>query len=84
MIACPSCGADSKVIETRKVAVDQARRRRRCCSMACGKKFTTVELPVEGPDKQHQKGIVATIARRDLEEIARLVTNALRQEGTTP
>lgn len=41
MIACPKCGADTRVMETR-----DERRTRVCMAVACGAKFVTVELPV--------------------------------------
>lgn len=81
MIVCPTCGRDSAVLETRDGPHNQVRRRRECLDPACRMKFTTVELVIAGIRKH--PGLVTTISRRDLEEVARLVNNALGQEGTT-
>jgi transcriptional repressor NrdR len=47
-VACPTCnGASSVVVETRRTKVlgpPSIRRRRECQS--CGKRFTTLEIPV--------------------------------------
>jgi transcriptional regulator NrdR family protein len=46
MIACPKCGDDSVVVETRG-----NRRRRACRDVACNAKFTTVELVTTDGDR---------------------------------
>lgn len=43
---CPTCGADSGVIDSRKINGNRTERRRRKCK-ACGQRFTTIEVPVE-------------------------------------
>jgi hypothetical protein len=63
VIVCPSCGAPSTVIETRG-----NRRRRICDVVVCGRKFSTLELPV--PDGRSP--IDPVLVPRDLvEQIAR-------------
>jgi hypothetical protein len=45
---CPECGEDSRVMETRP-SYTRLRRRRVCNGK--GHKFSTVEVPLDGPDK---------------------------------
>jgi transcriptional regulator NrdR family protein len=48
MIACPSCGEDSKTLETRTVRDgDRTYERRRKACTRCSKRFTTCETIVE-------------------------------------
>ena len=44
---CPNCGIKSKVIDTRPAssAIDRIRRRREC--LACGHRYTTIEITLE-------------------------------------
>lgn len=45
MIACPLCGAKTRVLETRATAAS-ARRRRGCSASGCAGKVTTIEVVV--------------------------------------
>ena len=45
MIACPLCGAKTRVLETRATAAS-ARRRRGCLADGCTGKVTTIEVVV--------------------------------------
>jgi transcriptional regulator NrdR family protein len=47
MIACPLCGSDTTVNETRATPYG-ARRRRRCRQVSCGGRVTTIEVPHAG------------------------------------
>ena len=49
MIACPLCGAKTRVLETRATAAS-ARRRRGCSVSGCVGKVTTIEVVV--PDRR--------------------------------
>jgi transcriptional regulator NrdR family protein len=43
---CTSCGSrERKILETRRAQYDYIRRRCECLS--CGKRFTTLEIPIE-------------------------------------
>jgi transcriptional regulator NrdR family protein len=76
MMACPRCGKDSSVLETRGGIANQVRRRRACTDKQdCGMKFSTVEVVIL--DKRQMAGPVQLIARRDLRKIERLARNAL-------
>lgn len=71
MIACPLCGAKTRVTETR-VTATSARRRRACCAPACAGKVTTVEVIVpDGRASSLGKGFVmiSAIQLKKLREI---------------
>lgn len=80
MIACPTCGADTTVIETRDTG--QYTRRRRACTKACTIRLTTVEMVIAATDKT-AGGLLrpmldmTLIRRRDLEKIFQLAGDAL-------
>ena len=75
MIACPSCGASSTVVETRATP-GGARRRRACSDTACGQKFTTIELPLGVPARHATDGVVA-VPRAYLDKMLELLSAAL-------
>lgn len=71
MIACPTCGAKTRVVETR-ASSSSARRRRDCTAPGCAGKVTTVEVVVpEGRISWLAKGFVLVSGRklRELREI---------------
>ena len=68
MLACPTCGADSDVIETRNASPQLARRRRMCRSTSCGHKFTTYEIIVSGPANGKLREAVV-VSRRTLDQL---------------
>lgn len=61
VIACPLCGADTTVAETRSVS-NAARRRRACTDPACPGRVTTIELTVPKKRRRWDRplSIVAT------------------------
>lgn len=73
MIACPSCGSETSVLETR-VATSYARRRRICKSIKCGEKITTMEVVIHNP--RNDQGGEIVMVRRD--QLARLIQMASR------
>lgn len=63
MIACPRCGAKTRVLETR-VTASSTRRRRGCTALGCAGKVTTVEVVVtEGRPALFTKGVVPVSSR---------------------
>lgn len=73
MIACPTCGADSSVIETRRTPAG-ARRRRSCDG--CGFKFSTIETIVVGKERRPFTEPMSIIRTSDLLEIIRIANGA--------
>lgn len=71
MIACPKCGADTTVLETR-VAPEYARRRRLCKVASCGTKVTTLEAVVDNP-RYRPGGKVVMVRRSDLDKLLEIV-----------
>ncbi len=71
MIACPSCGSDTRVTETRVVAPGQARRRRRCMNAECRQMVTSYEFVVATHSKRIG-GEMVLISRSVLEQISKL------------
>ena len=64
MIACPLCGAKTRVLETR-VTATSARRRRGCSAGGCSGKVTTVEVVVpEGRASALATGSLVVSARQ--------------------
>jgi transcriptional regulator NrdR family protein len=64
MIACPRCGAKTRVLETR-VTATSARRRRGCTASGCSGKVTTVEVVVpEGRASALATGSIVVSARQ--------------------
>ena len=43
---CPTCGSDTRIVDSRPVGNGRATRRRREC--AAGHRFTTAEIPLAG------------------------------------
>jgi transcriptional regulator NrdR family protein len=66
VIACPTCGRDSTVYETRSVQ-GGSRRRRICSDVGCGKRFTTIEVAV--PGNQRWDGPIALVKTTDLDKL---------------
>lgn len=64
---CPSCGAESRVSETRRSPTGM--RRRRAC--ACGGRFTTLEIVV--PDNPNFRGELRLIPTFELTRLRRLL-----------
>ena len=44
-MTCPVCGAETRIVNSRKDDCDRVRRRREC--RECGHRFTTVEYEIE-------------------------------------
>lgn len=76
MIACPSCGADSAVYETRATP-GGARRRRVCKDAACGQKFSTIELPLGVPTRDATQDHVVAVPKAYLDKMLELLSAAL-------
>ena len=74
---CPSCGAWSSVLETRKSTVGV--RRRRLCE-ACSGKFTTYEVVV--PDSPAFTGDIRLIPVRELVRLRRMLDRLMLEDGT--
>jgi hypothetical protein len=64
---CPSCGAESRVYETRRS--EPGIRRRRTC--ACGGRFTTLEIVV--PDSPGFRGELRLVPTIELTKLRRLL-----------
>jgi len=73
MIACPSCGTQTGVRETR--AVDGGIRRRRLCPK-CGHRLTTIEAVVARSGAR-PGGDVVVVSRKKLRELGDLVATIL-------
>jgi transcriptional regulator NrdR family protein len=74
MIACPLCGLETAVIETRRTG-GAARRRRKCTDPSCAGRVTTVEVVV---DRFHgatelANGRSIIVSRRALAKLQRAV-----------
>lgn len=72
MIACPICGGDTQVTETRD-SPSGARRRRRCRSSVCDGLVTTLEVVMDVPDRC--AGGLALVPRSKLKAIADLIAS---------
>lgn len=75
MIACPKCGQPTTVLETRSTGPARVRRRRRCDSVSCGAKVTTIEIPIADATKGHQQLVLAP--RRLIEAAYAVLGDAL-------
>ncbi len=78
MIACPGCGAESYVVETRTTKV-YARRSRRCSDRSCDRRFSTIETIVETGRGRKMRPLrdVVFVPRQDLEKISAMVARLL-------
>lgn len=77
MIACPLCGDETRVTETR--SYDQYTRRRRECTRAdCRGRVTTAEIVIALDDGRHKPlGDVILMPRRDVDELLEKLCAAL-------
>jgi transcriptional regulator NrdR family protein len=72
MIACPKCGAPTRVKETRQTG-SYARRRRLCSGLSCNGRVTTVEIPLNASRSAGRpSGDSVIVLRRDLEDLMRI------------
>lgn len=71
MIACPTCGARTAVVETRAVGAS-TRRRRRCTAAECDGKVTTVEVAVSAA-RDFADGAVVHVPTRQIERLKKIV-----------
>lgn len=72
-IACPTCGGDTRVSETRSTN-QGVRRRRHCLSRECGGRLTTIEFP--SPDLRRWAGKkVVLVPIEELDNLATLVAS---------
>ena len=78
-IACPKCGGETEVTETRKCD-GGLRRNRRCESATCDGRLTTYEVPAP-PHKAAWRGATSCplvlVERDKLEELERVIGAAL-------
>lgn len=65
---CPECDADSRVTETRAVAGNMLRRRRRCLSLACDHRFSSIEAIVDS-GVRHDDAAVVVLPKRTAREL---------------
>lgn len=78
MIACPTCGAKTRVLETRASGPTSTRRRRGCMSHGCLGKTTTVEVVVpDGRTSVFGAGSLVVSAR----QLAKLRTSVAEIEN---
>lgn len=82
MIACPVCGSETSVLETR-ASPEYARRRRRCKKVGCGTKVTTVEVIVHNPN-QGRGGEIAWVRRANLERLVEVSNRMLALSSQEP
>lgn len=75
MIVCPTCGSETRVIETRDTAGNYQRRRRACVEIACGHRMSTVEIIVD--DTKIAAGDPVLIERKALERIMLLIAEPI-------
>jgi transcriptional regulator NrdR family protein len=71
VIACPTCGARTTVVETRAVGVS-VRRRRRCTVVGCNGKTTTVEVIVSAA-RDFADGDVVHVPTRQIARLKKIV-----------
>ena len=68
---CPSCGGETKVVDSRVTHVNKVRRRRRC--LVCNGRFTTFEEIELDPRKGHttraERAAMALIRKRAARKI---------------
>lgn len=77
MIACPKCGRETTVAETRTID-HYVRRRRHCPSIACGARVTTAEIVIAtDAERSRPLGDIVLVPKRDLEEMVSYMTQAL-------
>jgi len=78
MIACPACGAETRVMETRATGYG-ARRRRICTDVACGGRVTTLEVAVQTDDDERRNwdGPLVLVPASDVEELRRVFDDVL-------
>ena len=97
MILCPTCGAKTRVAETR-VTDRSARRRRVCTAPSCAGKLTTVEIVVPSGSPftiatgtllvsarhiARLRALAAKIDHKPTKDIAKLCDYVATLEGTT-
>ncbi len=68
-IRCPICGADTHVAETRQNR-GSLRRRRRCITMGCEGRITTVEIVAPRYSKRHATCAMVAVPSVDASELA--------------
>lgn len=83
MIACPLCGGDTKVVETRKTK-SGARRRRRCDHVGCPGKVTTLEVVMGASDRR--AGALILVPRDTLVTMAQTMSKLIAEclSGQSP
>lgn len=70
MIACPTCGSRTTVVETRAVGAS-TRRRRRCTVTTCDGKVTTIEVVVNV--SREFAGDVTCVPLRQIDRLKKIV-----------
>lgn len=74
MIACPVCGSETRVTDTRVVNPTCSRRRRVCTARTCPGKITTYEMPLSAESGRAMKDSVL-VPKRDIEALRVLVAS---------
>ena len=72
MIACPTCGMNTTVIETRESST-YIRRRRRCVGVKCGARVTTAEFVLPFPLKRPIADDLVIVRRGWLDKLKEIV-----------
>jgi transcriptional regulator NrdR family protein len=76
--ACPLCGGETGVLETRN-GVNHIRRRRRCLANGCSGRLTTVEIEHPGVGKSDD---LVVVPRDELERVMVLIQRILKSDST--
>jgi hypothetical protein len=76
-VRCPACGCPTSVRETRDVTPQQTRRRRICDAIACGHKFSTVEIVLDGDKNTMLSGEISIVRRGELLRASQILNRAL-------
>jgi transcriptional regulator NrdR family protein len=73
LIECPTCGAATEVMETRK-SPNGIRRRRRCGVDGCDGRITTVEIIFTNETRKLLRSGFSLVASDELEQLASVVS----------
>lgn len=82
MIACPTCGGDTGVLETRD-ATAYVRRRRICKNPACGTKVTTVEVVLQDANRRRE-GAFVMVRRVDVLQLFEIASRMIQADPEAP
>lgn len=79
MIACPTCGSETTVLETRDTP-NYVRRRRICKDPSCGIKVTTAEVILHQPNRG-RGGDLVMVRKADVGRLFELASAMLAARG---